>query len=99
MVFMVLAGCMTVCAMEREMAPQTIFSQKTSGRDVMSAALAEDATVEHSRTDDFDDFRKRALSVCVKKDRSSRDDSASDLMCVNSSLSSLSSTTVVAAHK
>ena len=88
MVFMVFAGCMSVCAMEREMAPQTMFSQKTSGRDVMRAALAEDATLEHSTMVDFVDFRRRALSVWVKKDRSSRDDNARDLMWVSSSLSS-----------
>jgi hypothetical protein len=32
MVFMVLAGCMVVCATDREMAPQIMFSQNCRGR-------------------------------------------------------------------
>ena len=38
MVFMVLAGCMMVCAAEREMAPQIIASQKWSRRSVVGSA-------------------------------------------------------------
>lgn len=45
MVFMVFAGCMTVCAMLLETAPLTMFSQKTRGRAVAATEEAAAITV------------------------------------------------------
>lgn len=57
-VFMVLAGCMTVCAILRETAPLTMFSQKTRGRVMATAAAAAVAAALPPRgvADDVLDF-------------------------------------------
>ena len=64
MVFMVFAGCITVCAMLRETAPLTMFSQKTSGR-VAAAAMEEAVAITAFASASVDLRFRCGFMVCL----------------------------------